>query len=214
MAQYKNEDNVLMMFNRFYHMCKTKEQRTLVLDMKYAFLEIPAADVVPKSECKKCGEKAAKTIVDLQEKLAKAKSEVARAIFEEIEKILSKSRERYSVGGYHYDHYKRDNAFVEAFAELKKKHLERCSEDGWISVSEKLPTENGKYWCAYKDSRGNNKVKVFEFCAIYNAAWDINSFNVGKFTIFDGDCFVPVKVQVTHWRHYFVPEAPNAKGGE
>ena len=50
MAQHKNEDNILMMFNRFYHMCKTKEQRTLVLDMKYAFLEIPAADVVPKSE--------------------------------------------------------------------------------------------------------------------------------------------------------------------
>ncbi len=105
MARYRNEDNVLAMFNRFYHMCETREQRTLVLDMKQAFLEIHTADVVPKSEVERwyheyhvvkdelkqermeyrATEKLAdKYFLELQT----AKVEVAREIFEEIEKHI------------------------------------------------------------------------------------------------------------------------------
>lgn len=78
----------------------------------------------------------------------------------------------------------------------------------WISVDDRLPTENGKYWCAYIDPRGANKVCIFEFCAVYNAAWDVNSNNVGKFTVFDGDCFIPVRNSITHWMPYEIPEPP------
>lgn len=49
MARYRNEDSVLAMFNRFFHLCETKEQKTLVLDMKQAFLEIIPSDATPKS---------------------------------------------------------------------------------------------------------------------------------------------------------------------
>ena len=50
MARYRDEDSVLAMFNRFFHLCETKEQKTLVLDMKQAFLEIIPSDATPKSE--------------------------------------------------------------------------------------------------------------------------------------------------------------------
>lgn len=36
-----SEDNVLMMFDRFYQMCATQDQQTLVLNMKQAYLELP-----------------------------------------------------------------------------------------------------------------------------------------------------------------------------
>lgn len=49
MARYRNEDSVLAMFNRFFHLCETKEQKTLVLDMKQAFLEIIPSDATTKS---------------------------------------------------------------------------------------------------------------------------------------------------------------------
>jgi hypothetical protein len=49
MVRYRNEDSVLAMFNRFFHLCETKEQKTLVLDMKQAFLEIIPSDATPKS---------------------------------------------------------------------------------------------------------------------------------------------------------------------
>lgn len=38
--------------------------------------DTPTADVVPKSECEKCGEKTSKVIADLQEKLSIEKAEV------------------------------------------------------------------------------------------------------------------------------------------
>ena len=47
MPRYRNEDNVCMMFKRFYHMCETEEQKTLVLGMEQAFLEIPPAEGAP-----------------------------------------------------------------------------------------------------------------------------------------------------------------------
>ena len=50
MDKYTKRENACMMFNRFYHMCETKEQKSLVLDMKQAFLEIAPADVVPKCD--------------------------------------------------------------------------------------------------------------------------------------------------------------------
>ena len=78
----------------------------------------------------------------------------------------------------------------------------------WTNVNEQLPKENGEYWCFYKTRLGQNRVSVFHFCAKYNAAWDINGFNVGKFTIFDGDSYVPVKVNVTHWIPYEIPKWP------
>ena len=49
MARYRNEDSVIAMFNRFFHLCETKEQKTLVLDMKQAFLEITPSDATPQS---------------------------------------------------------------------------------------------------------------------------------------------------------------------
>lgn len=102
------------------------------------------ADVVPKSEegvdCPTChgtgrigttdwltkniskkqlAEEKAKAIAEHEQHI---KTEVAREIFAEVEKILSKNRERYSVGGYHYDHYKAANV-TESIAELKKKYI-------------------------------------------------------------------------------------------
>lgn len=44
MAEYTSRENTLMMFNRFFQMCENKEQKTLVLDMKQAFLELPTVD--------------------------------------------------------------------------------------------------------------------------------------------------------------------------
>ena len=46
------------------------------------------ADVVPKSECNRCAERTQKSIGRLQEQIANTKAEVAREIFEEIEKHL------------------------------------------------------------------------------------------------------------------------------
>lgn len=57
MQRYRNEDNVCLMFQRFFHMCETKEQQALVLDMEQAFLKIPLADVVHKSEYERLTEK-------------------------------------------------------------------------------------------------------------------------------------------------------------
>ena len=113
-----------------------------------AIEEVPTTDVVPQSECdlyrkqvdeledelastydkletaKTEAERVYYTLLSVLEKSAETKQEFAREIFEEIEKILSKSRKKYSVGGYHYDYYQRDNVFVEAFVELKKKYVE------------------------------------------------------------------------------------------
>ena len=49
--------------------------------------ELDDFTVASLAECKACGEKMSKVIADLQEKLSKAKAEVAREIFEEIEKL-------------------------------------------------------------------------------------------------------------------------------
>ena len=51
---YINQENACMMFNRFYGMCETEEQKTLVLDMKQAFLEIRPSDAVEPVRCKEC----------------------------------------------------------------------------------------------------------------------------------------------------------------
>lgn len=106
MARYRNEDNVLMMFNRFYHMCKTKGQKTLVLDMKQAFLEIKPADVVPRSEVEKLqGENERlmreKTALECVVSTARnqAKQEVVRAILEEFEGSLEFMHESANMTG-------------------------------------------------------------------------------------------------------------------
>ena len=91
MARYRNEDNVLAMFNRFYHMCETREQRTLVLDMKQAFLDIYPADVVPKSEVETLKHEIERIIDEgeyWQGKFLNARSTVAREIFAEIDEAL------------------------------------------------------------------------------------------------------------------------------
>ena len=60
------EENVCMMFNRFLSYAKQEEHKTLILDMKQAFLEILPVDAVPavhghwiskgyKIECSVCG---------------------------------------------------------------------------------------------------------------------------------------------------------------
>lgn len=91
MTCYKSEDSVLMMFNRFYHMCTTREQRTLALDMKHAFLELPTTDVVPKSEVDDWIITAKENLIrieELEEELKNIRAEIAREIFEEIKKAL------------------------------------------------------------------------------------------------------------------------------
>jgi hypothetical protein len=45
------QSNALMMFNRFLQMANTDEQKTLILDMKQAFLELPTMEIV---QCEKC----------------------------------------------------------------------------------------------------------------------------------------------------------------
>lgn len=42
------------MFNRFYHMCDQLPIKTLILDMKQAFFELPTEDVKPVVRCKDC----------------------------------------------------------------------------------------------------------------------------------------------------------------
>ena len=170
MARYRNEDNVLAMFNRFYHMCETREQRTLVLDMKQAFLEIHTADVVPKSEVERLqaeidrlqkhnteyarkhyadGYNTAKTEVapivghndpigepgedGLESSIRYAKAEVARGIFEEIDKRFEALLKFYPLGGevtdakkfvnLHWKHIKH-SIMCDYDAELKKKRTE------------------------------------------------------------------------------------------
>jgi hypothetical protein len=50
MKKYTEQENALMMFNRFYEMSKEKgiEYQTLVIDMKQAFLELPSIEVEDK----------------------------------------------------------------------------------------------------------------------------------------------------------------------
>lgn len=124
MARYRNEDNVCMMFDRFFNMCQTKEQKTLVLDMKQAFLEIKTADVVPRSEvCGFTAEELAQKCESLSIELEamrtsansykmhyeNAKQEVEK-IFEEIERSTINSNFEFMFVNKKY------------FAELKKKY--------------------------------------------------------------------------------------------
>ena len=46
------QENACMMFNRFLKMAETEEQKTLIMDMKQAFLELPTLEVVQCQECK------------------------------------------------------------------------------------------------------------------------------------------------------------------
>lgn len=78
----------------------------------------------------------------------------------------------------------------------------------WISVEDRLPTKTGKYW-----TYDGDEVSILRFCAKYNAAYDVNGFNKGKFTRWDGDDYVPTRKKITHWMPYFVPEPPK-NGGE
>ena len=81
--------------------------------------ETPTADVVPKSEVdflhKTIAENAQRALEVTLEEIEKAKSEVAREIFEEIEKYI----ERYWNGD-HYSMYEMEKEV----AELKKKYTE------------------------------------------------------------------------------------------
>ena len=40
------QENALMMFNRFLQLAEQKEHKTLIMDMKHAFLELPTVDAV------------------------------------------------------------------------------------------------------------------------------------------------------------------------
>ena len=136
-----------------------------------AIREVSAADVVPKSECKECGEKANKVIVDLQKQLAKvradneyilmqhrfqrrpsgdcwndviekAKTEVAREIFAEIDNFLIKTvgefdkaldkairEDKYGLASLYSDEKNLVITLKIAIAELKKKYTE-VNHDG------------------------------------------------------------------------------------
>jgi hypothetical protein len=48
------QENALMMFNRFLQMAETDEQKTMILDMKQAFLELPTIEIVQCEKCKFC----------------------------------------------------------------------------------------------------------------------------------------------------------------
>ena len=48
------QENACMMFNRFLQMAETEEQKTLIFDMKQAFLELPTMEIVHCEECKFC----------------------------------------------------------------------------------------------------------------------------------------------------------------
>ena len=54
MAKYVDCEKAKEMFNRYYHNLQGSEAQTLVCDMKQAFLELPAADVVEVVRCKDC----------------------------------------------------------------------------------------------------------------------------------------------------------------
>ena len=45
------QENACMMFNRFLQMAETKEVKTLIMDMKQAFLELPTLEIVQCEDC-------------------------------------------------------------------------------------------------------------------------------------------------------------------
>ena len=48
------QENACMMFNRFLQMAETDEQKTLIFDMKQAFLELPAMEIIHCEDCEFC----------------------------------------------------------------------------------------------------------------------------------------------------------------
>lgn len=76
----------------------------------------------------------------------------------------------------------------------------------WIFVEDRLPTETGKCWVY-----DGEEVLILRFCARWTAN-DINGFNKGNFTYWDGDFYVPTRKKITHWMPYFVPEPPKMRG--
>lgn len=54
MAKYVDCEKAIEMFNRYFHNLQGYEAQTLVCDMKQAFLELPAADVVEVVRCNNC----------------------------------------------------------------------------------------------------------------------------------------------------------------
>ena len=53
-TKYVNREKAIEMFNRYFHNLQGSEAKTLVCDMKQAFLELPTADVVEVVRCKDC----------------------------------------------------------------------------------------------------------------------------------------------------------------
>ena len=45
MTKYVDHEKVIEMFNRYFHNLQVSEAKTLVCDMKQAFLELPTTDV-------------------------------------------------------------------------------------------------------------------------------------------------------------------------
>lgn len=93
--------------------------------IRRALLMAPVEDVAPRSELelyKRQVNELEDELATTYDKLENAKAEVAREIFEEIEKILEKNHKKYTVGGYRYDYY--EAVITERFAELKKKYTE------------------------------------------------------------------------------------------
>ena len=112
MARYIDADNACMMFNRFFRMCQTKEQKTLVLNMKQAFLEIAPADVVPRERF----DRVFGNLKAVLEERSEDKAEVAREIFEEIENEYA---------DFLFDGHRNIIVLTEKdFCELKKKYME------------------------------------------------------------------------------------------
>jgi hypothetical protein len=94
-----------------------------------AIANIPTADVVPKSEFNKTIAEWAYLHADVLNKLENAKAEVAREIFEEIEKLLY-------IGV--VEHVSCIDAYVKkGYAELKKKYLPD-TDDGNITAAEAI----------------------------------------------------------------------------
>ena len=152
MARYIDADDIIKAIkNRFkvYHEIPCSQDDRRVQEIVGLVIrtidEQPTADVVPKSEverleeelddftvaslaeCKACGEKTRKVIEGLQKRLANAKAEVAREIFEEIEKETARV---YNDFMYHQENAPMIAPYVIAFsdkididiAELKKKY--------------------------------------------------------------------------------------------
>lgn len=122
---YLDEDILYNNIEEKYKVAKGKERKAYS-DVLDTICEMPRADVVPKSEV----ERLRKALDEYEETsgLKQAKAEVAREIFEEIEKVIGEQYENYVFDNLEIEGVEQDAiiAFADTmkrpFAELKKKY--------------------------------------------------------------------------------------------